>query len=102
MTGSLEHNLRLLAAEGVMISIWPTRSGMFQANVSEQGDKSWTCDTQADPLIALNNAMRYRLTSMASRTNVRDPMPEQIDRQQIDIEEAIADAVERDEEDLIG
>lgn len=114
MIGTLEHNLRALAAGGVRMSIWPTQCGRFQANVSNAGDKSWTCETDDDPLRALSTALRYRLAGVSGRTTLRDPRPEVIeveqvqaedapDDQQIDIEDAIAAAVARDhDEDLIG
>ena len=111
-TGTLEYNLRMLAAEGVMISIWPTRSEQYQANVSEPGDNSWTCHTDPDPMVALATALRHRLAGVTSRivtrASIRDNLGEQVD-----IEDAIAAAnsvsyteqvgnIDDDDEDLIG
>ena len=98
MTGSLEHNLHLAAIEGVMISLWPNGKGEFQANVSEQGDQAWTSVSHEIPAVALNEALRQRLTGFAGRDIQFAPQPEQID-----IEEAIAAHLAAEvEEDLIG
>lgn len=85
-TGSLEHNLRVLAQDGVKITIWHTKAGRYQANVSEAAGQAWTCHTDDDPIAALREATRLRLAAIPGRVVKFDPVP----------------APDEDDEDLIG
>jgi hypothetical protein len=84
-TGSLEHNLRALATDGFRLNLWRTATG-FQANVSEAAGRAWTCFSDSDPLLAINGAVRQRLTATPSRNVIGEAEGEM----QIDIEDAIA------------
>lgn len=102
----LEHYIATLASDSIRINLWPCEGG-FQANVSEQGGSSWTCVTRDDPLNALNEALRQRVSCVASRTTVRDPLPvvapsaaaQVMDSRQVDIEDVLS---ADDLSDLLG
>ncbi|MEG3175841.1 hypothetical protein U1872_06335 [Sphingomonas sp. RB3P16] len=92
MSDSIEHHIRQLAPQGVRMHLWPVAGGGFQANVSERAG-GWTCETQDDPIYALQEALRLRATGVAIRTVVHDS---ELEPRQIDIEDAIALAHETD------
>lgn len=105
---SIEHHIAQLAADGVRINIWPTKSGEFQANVSEQAGRAWTCHTAPTALEALSVALRLRATGASGREVVFEdditPPTVAIDAttsSQIDLEEAIAATTTDDFEDLL-
>ena len=103
---SIEHHIGQLAADGVRINIWPTKGGEFQANVSEQAGRAWTCHTAPTALEALSVALRLRATGASGREVVfDDDMPTvAIDATtpvQIDLEEAIAAADTDEFEELL-
>lgn len=91
---SIDQHIRALAPQGIRITLWATERG-FQANVSESGSGSWTCETRDDPVEALSVALRLRATGAPGRTVVHEPA------MQIDMEDAIAATVD-DLEGMLG
>ncbi len=80
----LTQNLIALAREGFRLNVWPTAAGEYQANVAERSGQGWICVTDADPVFAIQEALRMRATGHSGRKIVPD-----VEAQQIDIESVI-------------
>lgn len=70
MNSAITH-IRALAIDSLQINIWPTKNG-FQANVKERVGRGWTCVTDSDPIVALAEALRQRVTGASGRTVICD------------------------------
>lgn len=96
MTADLPDLLRLACRQGSLrLHVWHSAERGHQANLANSG-QGWTVDHDRDPLEAIAKVLRTRYGSMLERERVA------VELQQIDIEEAIADAVDADLTDLIG
>jgi hypothetical protein len=66
MSAEITQHLRTLAADGIRIHIWPTKTG-YHANLAETGSDGWTCHTAEDPITALLVVLRLKCGRVADR-----------------------------------
>lgn len=97
--------LRLACGQGQMrLNVWfgaRANGRKHQANIANSGN-GWTVDYDEDPLEAIAKVLRIRFGAMLERQRNPEPLPRCAadEPKQIDIEEAIAAAV--DDDDLAG
>lgn len=99
---ALSHLLRDAAPDNLRIHIWTRAGGGYQINVSERGSGSWTVVHDDDPALGLAVALRQRGSGSPGRRIAHSSEPTfDAPDVQIDIEEAIATAVDPFE-DMLG